>query len=593
MSDLKQLVRLFKYADGFRGRIYKASTFSILNKVFDLAPPVLIGLAVDTVVKGEGSWIGTGLGITDKFNQLIAVAVATIVIWMLESYFEYLFAVEWRKLAQDIQHSLRMDCYARLQRLDQAYFEDTSSGNLIAVVNDDVNQLERFFDVGMNEILQVIVTVLVIGGIYFVKDPFLAVLSFATMPLIVWGSIWFQGFLAPRYRKVRDQVGLLTGELNNNLQGIATIKSFAREKQDHAKLSELSLGYVKANQSAINVSAMFTPLIRMLVMIGFLMTMLVGGKLALEGKIEVGTYSVLVFLIQRLLWPLTRLGQTLDLFQRAMASAARAFALLETPSTITDGNYAPEQSSVKGRISIEDVGFSYSDGVPILKDLNLIVTPGESLGLVGGTGAGKSTLIKLLQRFYDPKCGHISLDGKDLKDYNLASLRSAIAVVSQDVYLFRGSVKDNVRFARPEASDAEIEEACRQACADEFIKNLPKGIDTIVGERGQKLSGGQKQRLSIARALIANSPIVILDEATSAVDNVTEARLQRQLEEILREKTTIVIAHRLSTVIHCDRIVVMEHGSVSEVGSHQELIQARGLYYDLWNVQTGAPEFLD
>lgn len=593
MSDLKQLVRLFKYADGFRGRIYKASIFSILNKVFDLAPPVLIGLAVDTVVKGEGSWIGTGLGVSDKFNQLVIVAVATIVIWMLESYFEYLFAVEWRKLAQDIQHSLRMDCYARLQRLDQAYFEDTSSGNLIAVVNDDVNQLERFFDVGMNEILQVIVTVLVIGGIYFAKDPFLAILSFATMPLIVWGSIWFQGFLAPRYRKVRDQVGLLTGELNNNLQGMATIKSFARENQDHAKLAELSKGYVKANESAIYVSAMFTPLIRMLVMVGFLMTMLVGGKLALEGKIEVGTYSVLVFLIQRLLWPLTRLGQTLDLFQRAMASAARAFALLETPSTITDGNYAPETSSVMGRLIVEDVGFSYSDGVPILKDLNLTVTPGESLGLVGGTGAGKSTLIKLLQRFYDPKCGHISLDGKDLKDYNLASLRSSIAVVSQDVYLFHGSVKDNVRFARPEASDAEIEEACRQACADEFIANLPKGYDTIVGERGQKLSGGQKQRLSIARALIANSPIVILDEATSAVDNVTEARLQRQLEEILRTKTTIVIAHRLSTVIHCDRIVVMEHGSVSEVGSHQELIQARGLYYDLWNVQTGAPEFLD
>src|SRR5690606_5622227 len=220
-------------------------------------------------------------------------------------------------------------------------------------------------------------------------------------------------------------------------------------------------------------------------------------------------------------------------------------------------------------------------------------TPGESLGLVGGTGAGKSTLIKLLQRFYDPKCGQITLDGKNLKDYNLASLRSAIAVVSQDVYLFHGTVKDNVRFARPEASDAEIEEACRQACADDFIANLPKGYDTIVGERGQKLSGGQKQRLSIARALIANSPIVILDEATSAVDNVTEARLQKQLEDLLRDRTCIVIAHRLSTVIHCDRIVVMEHGSVSETGSHQELLQARGLYYNLWNVQTGAPEFLN
>lgn len=592
MNDLKQLYRLFKYAEGFRPRIYKASIFSVLNKIFDLAPPVLIGLAVDTVVKGEGSWLGTGLGISDRFDQLIAVAVATIVIWVLESYFEYLFAVEWRKLAQDVQHHLRMDCYHRLQRLDQAFFENQSSGNLIAVVNDDVNQLERFLDVGMNEILQVITTVVIIGAIYFAKDPLLAVLSFATMPLIVWGSVWFQNFLAPRYRKVRDQVGLLTGELNNNLQGIATIKSFAREEQDHKKLSELSLGYVRANESAIKVSALFTPLIRMLVMIGFLMTMLVGGKLALDGKIEVGTYSVLVFLIQRLLWPLTRLGQTLDLFQRAMASADRAFALLETPSTINNGSYSPTLEQVKGRLDLIDVGFSYSDGTPVIKNLNLNIRPGESLGLVGGTGAGKTTLIKLLQRFYDPTHGEITLDGKGLKEFNLQALRSSIAVVSQDVYLFHGTIRDNVRFARSEATEEEIDLACKQACADDFIKNFPKGYDTIVGERGHKLSGGQKQRLSIARALIANSPIVILDEATSAVDNVTEARLQQQLEEILKTKTTIVIAHRLSTVIHCDRIVVMEHGSVTEAGTHQDLLQSRGLYYNLWNVQTGAPDFL-
>ncbi len=593
MNDIKQLARLFRYAKDFRPRIYKASLFSVLNKVFDLAPPVLIGLAVDTVVKGEGSWIGSGLGIEDRFDQLLVVAAATIFIWIMESWFEYLFAVEWRKLAQDIQHALRMDCYARVQRLDQAYFEDQSSGNLIAILNDDVNQLERFFDVGMNELLQVVTTVIVIGAIYFAKDPLLAVLSFATMPLIVWGSIWFQGFLAPRYRKVRDQVGLLTGELNNNLQGMATIKSFAREAQDHAKLGQLSLGYVTANESAIRVSAMFTPLIRMLVMIGFLMTMLVGGKLALEGKIEVGTYSVLVFLIQRLLWPLTRLGQTLDLFQRAMASSSRAFALLETPATIVDGTFRKERSEINGRISFEEVDFSYADGVPVLRQLNLTVAPKESLGLVGGTGAGKSTLIKLLQRFYDPSAGEITLDGRPLKDYELSSLRSAIAIVSQDVYLFHGSIADNVRFARPSATDAQVQEACRQACADDFIAKLPDGYNTIVGERGQKLSGGQKQRLSIARALIADAPVVVLDEATSAVDNVTEARLQRQLEELLRDRTCIVIAHRLSTVIHCDRIVVMEHGTVSESGSHQELLQARGLYYNLWNVQTGAPEFLN
>lgn len=593
MTDYGQLTRLYRYAHGFRARIYKASFFSVLNKIFDLAPPLLIGLAVDTVVKGESSWIGQALNISDKFQQLVVVAIATVIIWMSESFFEYLFSVEWRRLAQDIQHSLRMDCYARVQRLDQAYFEDQSSGNLIAVVNDDINQLERFLDGGINEILQIITTVVIIGGIYFIKDPLLAFLSFATMPLIIWGSVWFQNFLTPKYRSVRDQVGLLTGELNNNLQGMATIKSFAQEAQDHEKIAKLSMGYVKANEGAIRISALFTPLIRMLVMVGFLMTMLIGGKLALEGKIEVGTYSVLVFLIQRLLWPLTRLGQTLDLFQRAMASAARAFALLETKSKIEDGSFVTTPDLIKGRLILEDVSFSYSDGVPVLKNLNLNISPGESLGLVGGTGSGKSTLIKILQRFYDPTHGVVTLDGRNIKDYNLASLRSSIAVVSQEVYLFHGTVKENIRFAKPDASDEEIMRACVQACAEEFILSLPNGYDTYVGERGQKLSGGQKQRLSIARALIADAPIVVLDEATSAVDNVTEARLQKKLEDLLKGKTTIVIAHRLSTVIHCDRIVVLEHGSVSESGSHQELLQTQGLYYNLWNVQTGAPDFLN
>tara|TARA_R110000868_G_scaffold197846_4_gene444063 strand:- start:1044 stop:2819 length:1776 start_codon:yes stop_codon:yes gene_type:complete len=591
MTDYKQLARLYSYAHGFKTRIYKASLFSILNKIFDLAPPLLIGLAVDTVVKGETSWVGEFFSMSDKFNQLILIAVATVIIWGAESIFEYLFSVEWRELAQDIQHNLRMDCYKRLQHLDLAYFEDQTSGNLIAIINDDINQLERFLDGGINEILQIVTTVLVIGAIYFAKDPLLAALSFATMPLIIWGSVWFQNYLTPRYKKVREQVGLLTSELNNNLQGMATIKSFAREHEDHKKLSQISMEYVGANKSAIKVSALFTPLIRMLVMIGFLMTMLVGGKLALEGTIEVGTYSVLVFLIQRLLWPLTRLGQTLDLFQRAMASSSRAFSLLETKSKILDGPI--EAKAIKGRITFDDIGFSYSDAVPVLRKLSLNISPGESIGLVGGTGSGKSTLIKVLQRFYEPTSGQVSLDGRAIAEYTLSSLRNSMAIVSQDVYLFHGSIKDNIRFAKPGASDDEIIQACTQACADEFIKELPLGYDTLVGERGQKLSGGQKQRLSIARALIADTPIVILDEATSAVDNVTEAKLQQQLEKLLKGKTTIIIAHRLSTVIHCDRIIVLEQGQVSESGSHQELIQSQGLYYNLWNVQTGAPEFLN
>jgi len=593
MKNKNQMFKLFTYARSYRLRIYKASIYSVLNKIFDLAPPLLIGLAVDVVVKGEDSWVGNYFHLTDKFEQLIVVAVATVAIWMSESLFEYMFSIEWRKLAQDIQHSLRMDCYRKVQHLDIAYFEDQSSGNLISVLNDDINQLERFLDGGINEILQIITTVLIIGSIYFIKDPLLAVLSFATMPLIIWGSVWFQNFLSPRYRFVRDKVGLLSGELSNNLQGMATIKSFARENEDYDKISTLSKAYVSANENAIVVSALFTPLIRMLVMIGFLMTMLIGGKLALDGQIEVGTYSVLVFLIQRLLWPLTRLGQTLDLYQRASASAARAFELLETPATITDGSYKPEISRINGRLHFDDIHFSYNDGSKVLNNVQLEIAPGESLGLVGGTGSGKTTLIKLIQRFYDPSQGMITLDGKNIAEYNLSILRSSIAVVSQDVYLFHGTIKDNIRFACPSATDEEIRLACVQSCVDDFITAFPKGYDTIVGERGQKLSGGQKQRISIARALIANAPVIILDEATSAVDNVTEAKLQKNLDALLKDKTTIIIAHRLSTVIHCDRIVVLENGSISESGTHQELIHSQGLYYNLWNVQTGAPELFN
>lgn len=585
-SQIKRLKELYLYSREFRPRIVKAVTYSVLNKVFDLFPPVLIGLAVDTVVEKNNSFLGN-LGGWTQFEQLLIIAALTVVIWGLESWFEYLYAVHWKTLAQLIQHKVRMDSYEHLLRLDHRFYEGQQSGNLIAIVNDDVNQLERFLDVGMNELIQVTVTVLVIGAIYFFKSPYLALLSFITMPLIIYGSVWFQKFLTPLYLAVRNQVGLLTSELNNNLQGMATIKSFARERESHDKISEYSMGYFAANEKAIHVSSLFTPLIRILVMIGFLMTLLVGGRLALEGQIEVGTYSVLVFLIQRLLWPLTRLGQTLDLFQRAMASVARIFNLLRSPVTIIDGPFSPKKNEIKGKVVFSDVTFSYAGTGTVLKDFNLTVHPGESLGLVGATGSGKSSLVKLLQRFYDPQSGEIYLDDRPLKEYSLHSLRSAISVVSQDVYLFHGTVLENLRFANPQVSMEEIYQACRRAHIHEFILTLPEGYDTLVGERGQKLSGGQKQRLSIARALIAQSPIVILDEATSAVDNVTESLLQEELEEALKGKTSIIIAHRLSTVVSCDRIIVMQNGQIVEEGAHSSLVRNDGIYEALWSVQAG------
>lgn len=586
-GQLKQLRALYSYSLEFKSKIRWAVTFSVLNKVFDLFPPLLIGLAVDTVVEKDQSFLAD-IGNWNQFEQLLVIAGLTIVIWGLESYFEYLYSVFWKTLAQQIQHKVRMDAYSHLLHLDQKFYEGQHSGNLISIVNDDVNQLERFLDVGINELIQVTVTVLVIGAIYFFKSPWLAILSFMTMPLIIYGGVWFQRFLTPKYLKVRDQVGLLTSELNNSLQGMTTIKSFARETESYQKMNEFSLQYFDANESAIKVSSLFTPLIRILVMVGFLMTLLVGGKLAIEGKIDVGTYSVLVFLIQRLLWPLTRLGQTLDLFQRAMASVARIFNLLKAPISIVDGVCDKVQGKVKGDVEFKNVSFSYEGRGQVLKDFTLKVSAGESVGLVGSTGSGKSSLIKLLQRFYDPQAGEIFVDGIDVKNYPLQKLRSSVALVSQDVYLFHGSIEENLRFANPQAKDDELYEACRKAQIHDFILSLPQGYQTLVGERGQRLSGGQKQRLSIARALIANSPIVVLDEATSAVDNVIESKLQIELRQALKGRTSFIIAHRLSTVVNCNRIIVLKDGEIFEEGTHAVLSRSHGLYQSLWDIQAGS-----
>jgi ATP-binding cassette, subfamily B, bacterial len=496
--------------------------------------------------------------------------------------------VHWKTLAQLIQHKVRMQSYSHLLSLDQRFHEGQQSGNLIAVVNDDVNQLERFLDGGINDLIQVTVTVIVIGAIYFFKSPMLALLSFITMPLIIYGSVWFQKFLVPLYAGVRDQVGLLTTELNNNLQGMSTIRSFAREKESLARMNEFSMGYFSTNEKAIHMSSMFTPLIRILVMIGFLMTLLVGGRMTLQGELDVGTYSVLIFLIQRLLWPLTRLGQTLDLFQRAMASVTRIFNLLDIKPQILSGGLALAKENIRGKIQFKNVSFSYEGKGSVFENFNLSVNAGESFGLVGSTGSGKTSLIKLLQRFYDPLKGKIYLDDRPLEEYALNDLRSAISVVSQDVYLFHGTIRENLQFAKPNATEDEMIRACQAAQIHDSIQSLPQGYSTLVGERGQRLSGGQKQRLSIARSILADSPIVILDEATSAVDNLTEARLQVELEKFLEGRTSVVIAHRLSTVVHCDRIVVLEEGRIVEEGTHKQLSQSKGVYHSLWSIQTGS-----
>lgn len=591
MTEQRQhpLRRLWGYSRSYRRRIILASAGSILNKIFDLAPPALIGAAVDVVVQQEDSLIAR-LGYRDPGAQLLVLAVLTLVVWGLESLFQYYYAVLWRNLAQEIQHELRVDTYGHVQSLELSFFEDRSTGELMSVLNDDINQLERFLDVGANDILQVVTTVLVIGGIFFAVAPTVAWMAVLPMPLIIWGSIRFQRLLAPRYARVRELVGLLNGQLSNNLSGIATIKSFTAEEYELSRIREESERYRQSNQGAIKLSSAFVPLIRMVIVTGFIAIMVFGGRLALAGKLEVGAYSVLVFITQRLLWPLTRLGDTLDLYQRAMASINRIFQLLDVEEKIPSGTHRLDPARVRGEIVFHEVCFEYEDGKgqSVLRDLSLQIGEGQTVGIVGSTGAGKSTLVKLLLRFYDLQQGKITLDGRDLSRLEIKDLRETIGFVSQDVFLFHGTIQENIIYGTFAADQDRVVEAARIAEAHSFIEGFPEGYRTVVGERGQKLSGGQRQRISLARAVLKNPPVLILDEATSSVDNETEALIQKSLERITENRTTLVIAHRLSTIVRADKIFVLDQGRLCEQGTHQELLQAGGIYADLWAVQTGA-----
>ncbi|MEG3974009.1 ABC transporter ATP-binding protein [Microcoleus sp. herbarium8] len=580
------LKRLLKYGRRYRIKTWLASICSLLNKFFDLAPPALIGIAVDVVVKQQDSMLAQW-GIKDVFWQLAIITILSLIVWTLESVFEYAYDYLWRNLAQDIEHDLRLEAYSHLQELELAYFEERSTGGLISILNDDINQLERFLDDGANEVIQVITTVVVIGAAFFAASPGVAGLSMLPIPFIIWGSIAFQNRLAPLYADVREKVSFLNGQLSNNLMGITTIKSFTSEDYETQRIDTQSQAYRQSNQRAIALSAAFIPLIRVVIFLGFIATLFLGGLEVVAGQLSVGTYSVLVFLTQRLLWPLTRLGDTLDQYQRAMASTNRVMNLLDTPIAIRTGDIRLPVSSIKGEIEFKNVTFSYNQRKPILQYFSLTLPAGKTTAIVGATGSGKSTLVKLILRLYEVQYGQIYLDGIELNNLNLKDLRRAIGLVSQDVFLFHGTVAENIAYGSFEATDREIVNAAKIAEAHEFIAQLPEGYKTIVGERGQKLSGGQRQRIAIARAVLKNPPILILDEATSAVDNETEAAIQRSLERITKNRTTIAIAHRLSTVRNADCICVMEEGLVVESGQHEQLIEHDGVYASLWRVQSG------
>ncbi len=583
------LRRLFGYARSYRRDVAMASVYSVANKFFDVLPEILIGVAVDVVVNRTESFLAR-LGIVDPKQQLVLLALLTIVIWLSESVTEYLYEVRWRNLAQNLQHETRMDAYGHVQRLQMAYFERNRSGNLLAILNEDVNQMERFLNGGANDLIQVFVGTVMVGAVFFALTTELAFLALTPVPFILLGAFWFQQRLAPRYAAMREAAGAMAARLNNNLQGIATVKAYAAEEVELGHIREASDTYRARNREAIRWAAAITPVIRVAILAGFTVTLLYGGFLVLNGELGVGSYSALVYLTQRLLWPLTRLAELTDLYQRSMASVERVMNLLQTPVAIGYEGQPLPLSQVRGELVFDDVRFGYDADAPArlaLDGVTLTIGAGDTVAFVGSTGGGKSTLTKLLLRLYDTRPGSIRLDGVPITDIALQDLRRAIGYVAQDSFLTDGTVAENIAYGMHGATRQAIVAAAQAAEAHEFVTALPQGYDTPVGERGMKLSGGQRQRLALARAILKNPPILILDEATSAVDNETEAAIQRSLDRLVIGRTSLIIAHRLSTVRQATCIHVLEAGRIVESGDHAQLLAQGGVYASLWRLQTG------
>ena len=587
MGEVGPFRRLLSHMKDHRKTIRLASLCSVTNKIWDLAPPLLIGLAVDVVVLRENSYLA-GLGYSDPWTQLILLSVLTFVIWGLESLFEYFYGVLWRNLAQTVQHELRLDTFNHVQKQGMGWFDERQKGDILAILNDDINQLERFLDKGANDLLQVSTTVLVVGAVFLFISWEVAMLAIIPIPLIVWGSFKYQRSLEPKYADVRNAAGKMNALLENDLSGMSTIQSFTAEEIEVARVKKLSDDYREANRKAIRLSAAFTPLIRMAILCGFTATLLLGGWFTLEGELAVGAYSVLVFMTQRLLWPLTRLGETFDLYQRAMASSTRVLDVLTSEIEISQGEYVPDREIIESSdITFEGVSFAYSGRDNTFTDLSLTLNAGKTTGVVGSTGAGKTTLTRLLLRFAQPNSGKIIWAEQEIADWSLKQLRSSIALVEQHITLFPTSIFENIRYGNPNATDEQVMDAAKVAEVTEFVNTLPGQWGTMVGEGGYRLSGGQRQRLAIARAVLKDAPLLILDEATSAVDNETEASLQRSIDYVSKDRTTLIIAHRLSTIRNCDTILVMDNGMIVEQGEHDDLVALGGIYSRLWKVQTG------
>ena len=600
---------LFEYGRPYWLSVTVGIIASVFARALDLLPALMLGVAIDSIFGEQifaeqvplvvlpDPWLpGTREG---QFWFVVIVIAGSFAIGAI---FHYLRNWGFNSFSQDIQHDVRTATYDKMQRLDMEFFSNKQTGEMMSVLSNDVNQLERFLNDGLNSAFRMLVMVVGIGFLLFWLNPQLALVSMAPVPLIAVFTYIFVKKIQPKYAAVRSSVGKVNSRLENNLGGIQVIKSDNTEDYESERVDDVSRNYFEKNWGAIWIRIKFFPGLQLISGIGFVATFIVGGYWVFTetapgpftGTLEIGTFVIFILYTQQLVWPMAQFGQIINMYQRAEASSERIFGLMDEEGRIDRETDADPLTVTEGRVEYTDVSFSYDDAQAdgereekIIDDISFTVPGGETVALVGPTGAGKSTVLKLLLRLYDVDDGEIRIDGQDVREVSLASLRQSMGYVGQESYLFYGTVEENIAYGTFDASHEEVVAAAKAAEAHDFIENLPDGYDTEVGERGVKLSGGQRQRLAIARAVLKDPEILILDEATSDVDTETEMLIQRSIDDLTEDRTTFAIAHRLSTIKDADQIVVLEGGRIVERGAHEDLLANDGLYAHLWGVQAG------
>ncbi len=596
---------------------------SIGAHAFGVLPPYMLGVAIDSIFAAQRAftlplvpqaWIPA-----TQAGQFWLTAGIVGVSYLLSAVCAWIMGIGLNAFAQRVQHTVRTDTYDAMQSLDLGFFADKQTGKLMSILNNDVNRLEQFLNGGLNMATRVTFIILSTGAVLLLINAQLALVTMAVVPVIAVFTHLFVQAIQPKYAEVRSTVGQMNSRLENNLAGISVIKASTAESYESEGVEDHSREYLDTNWEAITTRIKFFPGLQLTAGIGFVVTFVVGGiwvfsgpPLVFSGGLTVGEFVTFIMLSQRFVWPLAQFGQLINLYQRAYASSERIFGLMDEPGRLDVDPDAPDLETSGGRVEYDDVTFAYEDDSddgesgdeeaddetgeedgepeepePVVEDLDFTVEPGETLALVGPTGAGKSTALKLLMRLYDVDRGAIRVDGQDVRDVSLSSLRDAVGYVGQETFLFYGSVADNIRYGAFDAAREEVIEAAKMAQAHEFVTDLEDGYDTEVGERGVKLSGGQRQRISIARVLLQDPEILVLDEATSDVDTETEMQIQESIDTLLADRTTLAIAHRLSTVKDADEILVLEDGRITERGTHGGLLRLEGTYADLWGVQAG------